>query len=109
VVYTGTHDNDTLKGWLRDASEFEKDNAMKFLGLSDENKIPKAMMEYAISSKPDTCILTMQDLIGHDSSARMNKPSTLGTNWRWRATEEQITDEIASFLYENSKKSGRLH
>ncbi|MBO5607411.1 MAG: 4-alpha-glucanotransferase [Treponema sp.] len=109
VVYTGTHDNDTLKGWLRDASEFEKDNAMKFLGLSDENKIPKAMMEYAISSKPDTCILTMQDLIGLDSSARMNKPSTLGTNWRWRATEDQITDEIASFLYENSKKSDRLH
>lgn len=99
VVYTGTHDNDTIKGWVEDADEKDIEYAVKYLRARDKKVLPKQMMITALACVSDICILTMQDIIGLGSEARMNVPSTVGNNWKWRALETQITDdESAEFL-----------
>lgn len=97
VVYTGTHDNDTIIGWTSSAPAEDYSNAKKYLRTNDKN-FPTEMMLAAIESVSNTCILCMQDLIGLDGSARMNTPSTVGNNWKWRATQNQITENISEFL-----------
>lgn len=97
VVYTGTHDNDTLKGWMNSCSERDLKYAKEYLRTDDKN-LPQEMILAAMSSVSNTCILCMQDLIGLGGNARMNKPSTVGMNWKWRATSDQISNEISNFL-----------
>ncbi len=97
VVYTGTHDNETIKGWMKTCPPKDLEYAKEYLRSSDET-LPQDMMIAAISSVSNTCILCMQDLIGLGSEARMNAPSSVGTNWKWRAKREQITSEISKFL-----------
>ena len=94
VVYTGTHDNDTIRGWMQDTSEQDLDFAQRYLQADDRDDIPRRMMLAGMASVADICILTMQDLIGLGKEARINIPSTVGTNWRWRATKEQIVPAI---------------
>lgn len=97
VVYTGTHDNDTLKGWMNACKPEDLKYAKEFL-RTDNEKLPAEMMITAMASVSNTCILCMQDLIGLGGEARMNKPSTVGANWKWRVKSEQITKEISDFL-----------
>lgn len=97
VVYTGTHDNDTLLGWVNTLNKSELEFAKKYLQCS-ESEIGEKMMLAAMSSVADLCILTMQDLIGLASSARMNTPSTVGENWKWRMLEEQKDIKTAEKL-----------
>lgn len=97
VVYTGTHDNDTIKGWTTSAPAEDYSYAKKYLRTDDVN-FSKEMLLAAMASVSNTCILCMQDLIGLDGAARMNKPSTVGSNWKWRCTSTQINDEISEFL-----------
>lgn len=98
VVYTGTHDNDTVLGWVRGASGETVERAMRYLDAKAPDKLREKMMIAAMSSVSDTCILTMQDLIGLGSEARMNTPSTLGENWKWRAVAEQFNSAASGFL-----------
>lgn len=98
VVYTGTHDNDTILGWAKSARQEDVEFAKKYLRADSDEKLRQEMMICALSSVANTCILCMQDLIGLDGAARMNIPSTVGSNWKWRATEEQITDSNFEFL-----------
>ena len=107
VVYTGTHDNDTIKGWMNAANPSDIDFAMDYLRITDKSKLPSELMLAGLSSVSNTCILTMQDLIGLGSEARMNTPSTVGNNWKWRAKENQINDDIASWLLKYTKIYGR--
>lgn len=97
VVYTGTHDNDTIKGWMKSASVQDFEYAKRYLRTNDD-EFPKEMMLAAMESVSNTCILCMQDLIGLDGFARMNRPSSVGENWKWRASANQITDDISNFL-----------
>jgi len=97
VVYTGTHDNDTIKGWMVSASQSDVTNAKAYLRTDDEH-LPTEMMLAAMESVSNTCVICMQDLLGLDGSARMNKPSTVGANWKWRAVDGQITKDIGDFL-----------
>lgn len=90
VVYTGTHDNDTLLGWLDTADEKDIDYAVQYLRAGDKYNLPREMMLSAMASVSKLCILTVQDLLGLGSDARMNIPSTIGKNWQWRATDEQM-------------------
>lgn len=90
IVYTGTHDNETIIGWTNTASKEEVETAMSYYQLSDKNQLRFAMMYSAMASVANTCIITMQDLIGLGSEARMNMPSTQGSNWKWRATMQQV-------------------
>jgi len=101
VVYTGTHDNDTIKGWMAGCRPEDLNYALSYL-RTDSQKLPEELMLTAMESVSNTCILCMQDLIGLDGSARMNKPSTVGTNWKWRATEEQVNSNLWEFLRANT-------
>jgi 4-alpha-glucanotransferase len=102
VVYTGTHDNDTIIGWSKDASEDDLKMAKKYLHLDESEGINWAMMRAALMSVADICILTMQDIIGLDSSARINVPSTVGGNWVWRIDGSCINDWLANIIYDNT-------
>lgn len=109
VVYTGTHDNDTILGWAETAAKKDVDFAMKYLCAKNKDDLRVKMMLTALSSVADTCILTMQDLIGLGSKARMNIPSTVGGNWCWRAMNEQITPQIGQSLAYYTRLYGRAH
>ena len=83
VVYTGTHDNDTLAGWLAQASAEEKAFIDAWLGYRPADLV-KALVREAMKSAALWCIVPMQDLLGLGGEARMNTPGTIGGNWSWR-------------------------
>ena len=99
VVYTGTHDNDTIMGWMHTASPEDVRFAWEYLRLTEAEGPNWGMMCGALQSPGDTVILTMQDLLGLGSEGRMNIPSTLGGNWKWRAAPDSITPELADRLH----------
>lgn len=95
VVYTGTHDNDTLIGWLNIAPKKEVEYARRYLNLSHEESYSWGFIRAAFQSVADLCIIPMQDYLLLDTDCRMNTPSTVGNNWEWRM-EEGAADEILS-------------
>jgi 4-alpha-glucanotransferase len=108
VVYTGTHDNDTVIGWYEASStENERDYARKYLGR-DASDLAWDMIRLAWSSTAQTAITTTQDLLSLGHWARMNTPSTLGPpNWCWRLRAGALTDEIGRRLLELTAVYGR--
>lgn len=86
VVYTGTHDNDTTRGWWKDASDVERSNFIAYLGGSriGDDEICERMIRLALSSVADLAVIPAQDILGLGSEARMNTPSTVSGNWSWR-------------------------
>lgn len=107
VIYTGTHDNDTIMGWLESSNRDTVKQAKNYFNYQDNNGFNWAMMKAAMASVADTCILMMGDLLGLDSSGRINTPSTLGNNWKWRIKRECINDWLADILKENTQLYGR--
>lgn len=97
VVYTGTHDNDTLLGWLADIDEDSLAFCREFLDVKSTcpEIIAERLIRCALGSTADTAIIQMQDYLNLGSEARMNIPSTLGGNWEWRAEKGVFTDELA--------------
>ncbi len=100
VVYTGTHDNDTIEGWLGSAKRASVSFAMKYLGVKRRKDIREGMIRAALSSAADTAVIPIQDYLGLDNGARMNLPSTLGTNWKWRLLPGELTGELADKMAE---------
>jgi len=93
VVYTGTHDNDTVAGWWEKAAEPVKAFARRSLPQIDD--IVDAMIECAFRSIADAAIVPMQDFLHLGGDARMNYPGTVGGNWRWRVPPGAATDALA--------------
>lgn len=108
VVYTGTHDNDTIIGWTKNAREEELDFARKYLNITDEEGFTFGLIRGAMTSVARTAIFQMQDLLFLDNSARMNNPGKLGGNWTWRMTEGSVSNETIERLRELTRISGRL-
>ena len=108
VVYTGTHDNDTVMGWMKTAPKNSVRFAKDYLNLTKEEGYNWGMMRAAWSSVADMAIVPMQDLLGLDSKARLNIPSTTGGNWQWRATPEQIDNKLAKKLHKCMQMYARL-
>jgi 4-alpha-glucanotransferase len=106
VVYTGTHDNDTLAGWLAQASPEERDYLFRYLGSVPPDPV-RAIVREAWKSVAAWAIAPMQDLLGLGAKARMNTPSTLGGNWGWRMAEGAFTPRLAKELRELSSLYGR--
>jgi 4-alpha-glucanotransferase len=102
VVYTGTHDNDTVLGWYSQVEGEEKeycDKYMKeFVGMDIGTEVNWKFIEAAYKSIADTAVVQMQDILGLGSEARMNVPSTLGGNWAWRIRKDALTPEISARL-----------
>ncbi|MBE6062795.1 MAG: 4-alpha-glucanotransferase [Clostridium butyricum] len=108
VAYTGTHDNDTVKGWVETTgSKEEIDNAVKYLNLTNEEGYNWGIIRGVWSSVADTSIGLMQDFLNLGNEARMNMPSTLNNNWSWRAKNDVFTDELANKIYRITKMYGR--
>ncbi len=108
VVYTGTHDNDTILGWMKTAPKESVAYAKNYLNLSKEEGYHWGMMRGAWASVSDLAIVTMQDILGLGSAARMNTPSTLGNNWKWRARKEDITPQLARKTRKYTELYGRV-
>jgi 4-alpha-glucanotransferase len=109
VVYTGTHDNDTIVGWYRVSStEEERDYARKYLGRQGSD-IAWDLIRLAWASVANTAVTTVQDLLGLGHEARMNTPSTIGPpNWCWRLQSGALTEKIAEQLLSLTAIYGRL-
>ena len=98
VAYTGTHDNDTVLGWYKSATEETREFCNRYLNRRDEEPISFALLRGLYGSVSRMTVATMQDLLQLDETARMNIPSTLGGNWVWRMTKEQLTESVEEFL-----------
>ena len=108
VVYTGTHDNDTLVGWWESgATEYERQQAEAYLGRCDDG-INWAMIRAAADSVASLCILPLQDALGLGSDARMNVPSRAQGNWRWRFDAAMLRPEVAEKLATLAAVSDRI-
>lgn len=107
VVYGGTHDNETLVGFFAHQKRKQLHFAREYLNVRKNREISAALIRAGYASVADTAIFQMQDLLGLDNSARMNTPSTLGQNWRWRLLPGQISPKLAKDLCQMMKLYGR--
>lgn len=118
VVYTGTHDNDTLQGWLENLSndqlvlvaqyiEGKKLTVEKAKTLVLSGTLRSDMIKTVIASSADYAVIPMQDIIGTDNSGRMNMPSTTGANWTWRMNKGDMKKQAAQQLDFLSQLYGR--
>lgn len=96
VVYTGTHDNDTTRGWWDILEQEEKSNVLKYVTVTGEDDISWALIQAALSSVAQTAIIPMQDVLGLGNSARMNIPATQSGNWSWRLPSSMSFDDLES-------------
>lgn len=99
VAYAGTHDNDTIIGYMtKTAPRKTRKRAKEYLRLTRKEGYNWGFMKAVWSSNSDTAIVTMQDLLGLGNEARMNYPSTVTDNWQWRAKPDYLTDELTEKL-----------
>lgn len=107
VVYTGTHDNDTTLGWWNSLAEHEQDYVRRYLGISGES-IHWALIRVASASVAALSIIPMQDILGLDSTHRMNQPGLGEGFWEWRFNWTQVAQWHADLLAELTQLHGRL-
>ncbi|MDR3598645.1 4-alpha-glucanotransferase [Clostridium sp.] len=108
VAYTGTHDNDTVRGWFETTgSESEVKNAIEYLRLTEAEGYNWGFIRGIWSSVADISMALMQDFLNLGNEARINFPSTIGNNWTWRMQEGALTNELANKIYRLTKIYGR--
>ena len=110
VVYTGTHDNDTTKGWYHTAAGSTRQFAKEYMYKPrlDEDTLAGDFIAMAMGSAADLCIVPMQDYLGLGSDARINTPSTLGGNWEWRMKPGEPDEGTVREMERMTKIYGRL-
>ena len=99
AVYTGTHDNDTTRGWYERAPETEKDFARRYLQI-DGSQIAWDLIQHAWNSVAVFSLAPLQDFLELGTAARMNYPSKLGGNWEWRMNGEALSDGLQKRIKE---------
>ena len=111
VVYTGTHDNETISGWFLGLGKEDRDFVRDYMGDHDTaNKwMYKNLIAMAMRTTAKMCIIPAQDWLGLDNSSRMNTPGTVDANWSWRLCPGQITDELAEEVLIITKRFGRAN
>lgn len=108
VVYAGTHDNDTILGWMKSAPRKDVQFAKEYLRLNSREGYNWGMMRAAWASPADLAVMQMQDLLGLDGRARMNTPSTLGDNWKWRALPGSYDEKLSRRVFREMRVYQRL-
>lgn len=111
VVYAGTHDNETLRGWIENNKSDNNgvlDRAIEYGNLTEEEGLHWGIIRLCMNSVADTAIFQVQDILNLGNEARMNTPSTLGNNWRWRL-KDLPSKEIMDKLKHYTKNSDRLN
>lgn len=114
VAYTGTHDNNTVEGWYKGVTPEVKYYCDEYLKkyLTEKNSnywdpINWRFINAIWASKANIAIVQMQDLLGLGEDSRMNAPSTLGKNWKWRLKSYELSQEIANKLKDVTRKFNR--
>lgn len=109
VVYTGTHDNDTIQGWLKAIAKEDLKLAKNYMNLPklDKENAHWDFICMAMRSVSDTCIIPIQDYLGLGSEARINTPSTVGSNWTWRMDKKGLDKKTIRKIALITKICGR--
>ncbi|MBP1586029.1 MAG: 4-alpha-glucanotransferase, partial [Lachnospiraceae bacterium] len=107
VVYTGTHDNDTILHWSLNCDKKTAKYVMKYTGVSKRKDLPAALIRECYASCADTCIIPLQDFLELDNEARINTPSTLGDNWKWRSLYSDWTVKLSKRMNKLVRMYGR--
>ena len=110
IVYTGTHDNDTLQGWYKILSKPDKKLSKHYMNNADHpvDEIHWDFIRLAMGSVAKLCIIPMQDYLGLGAEARINTPSTLGNNWKWRMQKGEFKKNLSKKVFDITKLYGRL-
>lgn len=109
VVYAGTHDNDTIVGYIEGKTEEELDFLYKYLDIKTRDEVPDAIIRAGYGSIANMAIFQMQDILKLGNEARMNVPSTLGGNWCYRCRKEDLSMRRAKKLRHLAMIYGRYH
>jgi 4-alpha-glucanotransferase len=109
VVYTGTHDNPTARGWFEDLPDYQRQNMWRYLKRppGETREAAQALMDLAWSSVGALAIAPLQDLLNLGNEARMNVPGRATGNWRWRATEDMLHAPAFDWLRDLTRRSNR--
>lgn len=109
VVYTGTHDNNTTRGWFeQDATDWEKENLLRYLGRGiDGTSVSWELVRVAMMSVAGAVVIPMQDFLDLGAEARMNTPATPFGNWEWRVAGEQLAGPVAERISGMTRLYGR--
>ena len=110
VAYTGTHDNETITGWFKNISKEEQQQARDYLCdyMTPASRLYKSFISLIMRSRANLCIIPMQDYLGLGNKARMNQPSTVGINWKWRLKEKELSELLQDEVYHITKRYGRI-
>ena len=106
VAYTGTHDNDTARGWYQALDPGTRERVAFFLG-GGTPPIPEALVREVLASVAQLAVVPMQDLLGLDSAARFNTPGTTSGNWRWRLPQGAFDSGLAQRCARRNAAYGR--
>lgn len=109
VVYTGTHDNNTIAGWYEEMSPGDREFSREYMNnrKSSPEEIPWDFIRLALASVADLAVIPLQDYLGLGKEARFNYPSTLGNNWRWRLLPGELTEELLQKIRHVTELYGR--
>ena len=108
AVYTGTHDNNTSRGFFKKATRIEKSNAKAYFGIKSESDAALAFVRGVLNSTANLAMVPLADYLNLDSSARLNTPSVLGgNNWRWRIGRSDLTEKLSKSIKKLTELSGR--
>ena len=111
VVYTGTHDNETLTGWFEGILPQERQMVRNYLNnhRDSDKEIYWDMVCTAMQSVSKLCVIPIQDYLGYGNEARMNQPSTLGENWKWRLKKGELSEELIQKIKNITMWYGRYY
>ena len=107
IAYIGTHDNQTVMGWIKEIPEDGLKFCKEYINYHEGDEFNWTMIKCLMATVCDTAIVQVQDLLGLDEKARMNTPSTVGTNWKWMVKENSFTKELCEKLKEVTHLYGR--
>ncbi len=114
VIYTGTHDNDTTRGWFEGLEGSERERVLRLaevggpIAAGDSLEVVWRLVAAALGSRAEIAIVPVQDVLGLGSEGRMNTPGTAVGNWRWRMPDSSLTESVLARLRSLTERSGRL-
>ena len=111
VAYTGTHDNETLAGWVKTRTKKDLVYIRTYLGdqTTPDEELHERLIDLAMMSCADTCIIPMQDYLGLGNTCRMNQPATVGKNWKWRMKKGAFTAKVQKNVLARTMRYGRMN